>query len=230
VNVTKLDTLPVVAVCDALGENGDSVATALIRELLGGAAIVEYQGDLRPLGADIVVLDNVDRARHEAVERALVSIRAASPAAVVVRVSSAPRLEPGPFLMDTAVLVVEDGATVTDGHTRLGPGTLAAVDAEVGMRVDPRPFAVGSLVETYRRYPQVGAVIPVMAYDAERLAEVEATIEAVECDAVVDGTHIDLAQAIRTRHPVRRVVRGLHELSAPTLADTLLRRRAPTRA
>lgn len=228
-SITKVDALPVVAVCDALADDGDSAAVALVRKLLGDAAVVERRGDLRPRGADIVVLDNADRAPREAVERALASIRDASPAAVVVCVSSAPRLEPGPSLMDNAVLVVEDGAAVTDGHTRFGPGTLAAVDAEVGMRVDPRPFAAGSLVETYRRYPQVGAVLPVMAYDAERLAEVEATIEAVECDAVVDGTLVDLAHAIRTRHPVRRVVRELHELSAPTLADTLQRLHASAR-
>lgn len=216
-----LATRPVVAICDALGNAGESAAVALVRERLDQAAVVQPGSGLRPRDADIVVLDNADRASRDEVEHALASIRETSPNAVVVRVSSAPRLAAGPSLMDTAVLVVEDGAAVTDGKTRVGPGTLAAVDAEVGMRVDPRPFAVGSLAETYRRHPQLGLVLPVMAYDEATLAEVEATIDLVDCDAVVDATGIDLAAAIRIRQPVRRVVRELHELSAPTLSDLL---------
>lgn len=215
--VNAIVTRPVVAVCDALGNEGESPAMALVRERLGESAVLQASVD----GADIVVLDNADRASREELDRALAWIRQTSPNAVVVRVSSAPRLAAGRSLMDTAVLVVEDGATVTDGQTRVGPGTLAAVDAEVGMRVDPRPFAAGSLAETYLRHAQLGAVLPVMAYDDATLAEVEATIAAVDCDAVVDATRIDLAAAIRIRQPVRKVVRELHELSAPTLSGLL---------
>lgn len=210
-------TRPVVTVCDALGNAGEPAATTLVRERLGESALLQPDLD----GADIVVLDNADRATREEVEHALAAIHEKRPDAVVVRVSSAPRFAPGPSLMNTAVLVVEDGATVTDGHTRVGPGALAAVDAEVGMRVDPRPFAAGSLAETYRRHAQLGAVLPVMAYDDATLAEVEATIAAVDCDAVVDATRIDLAAAIRIHQPVRKVVRELHELSAPTLSGLL---------
>jgi predicted GTPase len=218
--------LAVVAICDALGNDGECAAAALVRERLDQAAVVRPGSGLRPRDVDIVVLDNADRASRDEVRQALASIRKTSPDAVVVHVSSAPRLAAGPSLMDTAVLVVEDGATVTDGHTRVGPGTLAAVDAEVGMRVDPRPFAVGSLAEAYRLHPQLGLVLPVLAYDDTTLAEVEATIDLVDCDAVVDATAIDLAAAIRIRQPVRRVVRELHELSAPTLSDLLSRRRS----
>jgi predicted GTPase len=236
-------TGPVIAVFDARSPNGLGPTAARVQAVLPDAAVVPCADGLAPVPApdvvirvvdplvpesaadlgraDIVVLDDVRTAPKEAVAAALSALRAANERAVVIQATSAPRLEPGPSLMDTAVLVVEDGATVTDGRTPVGAGTLAAVGAEVGMRVDPRPYAVGPLVETYRTYPQLGAVLPVMAYDAGTLAAVAATVDAVACDAVVDGTAIDLAGAIRIRHPVRRVVRDLREVSAPTLAEAL---------
>jgi predicted GTPase len=242
---TTLDPMkvPVIAVCDPGSRRGLGPTAVRVRTLLPDAAVVQYMGEAPPLpradvlivvvdptlgvlpeavqGADIVVVDDALTAPRAAVAAAVSAIREANARAVVIRATSAPRVAPGRSLMDTAVIVVEDGAAVTDGHTAVGPGTLAAVDAEVGMRVDARPFAVGSLVETYRTYPELGAVLPVMAYDAERLAEIEATIDAVDCDAVVDATGIDLARAISIRRPVRRVVRNLRELTAPTLADAL---------
>jgi predicted GTPase len=232
-----------VAVCDPSWPNELGPTATRVQAILPGAEVVQYADGLLPdpapdvvilvvdplvagapahvRRADIVVLDDVRTAPKQAVAAALSALRAANERAVVIQASSAPRLERGPSLMDTAVLVVEDGATVTDGHTPAGPGTLAAVAAEVGMRVDPRPYAVGSLVETYRAYPQLASVLPVMAYDAGTLAAVAAIIDAVDCDAVVDGTAIDLAEAISIRHPVRKVVRDLRELTAPTLAEAL---------
>lgn len=227
----------IVAVCDPGSRHGFGPVAMHVHAVLPGAAVVQYAEE-RPafpppdvlvvvvdprLGtlpgalpkAHIVVVDDVLTAPRDSVAAALSAIGKLNGEATVIQASSAPRLEPGPSLMDTAVLVVEDGPS------SLGPGTLAAVDAEVGMRVDPRPFAVGSLVETYRRYPELGAVLPVMAYDRERLAEVETTIDAVDCDAVVDAAGIDLAAAIAIRHPVRRVVRELREVTAPTLAEAL---------
>lgn len=235
----KLDVMkaPVVAVCDPGSRRGFGPTAMRVRAILPGAAVVQYADEQPPQPppdvlvvvvdplltalpralpeAAIVVVDDVLKAPRDCVAAMISAIRKRNGKTTVIQASSAPRVEPGPSLMDTAVLVVEDGPSPA------GPGTLAAVDAEVGMRVDPRPFAVGSLVETYRRYPQLGAVLPVMAYDDERLAEVGTTIDAVDCDAVVDGTRIDLAAAIAIRHPVRRVVRELRELTAPTLAEAL---------
>jgi predicted GTPase len=233
----------VVAVSEPLPAPRPGPTAARIRELRPDAGVVRYADGLPrippadvvvvvvdPLlallppnlaDADIVVVDDALEAPRDTVAAALAAIEEANPRAIVIRATSAPRLAPGPSLMDTAVLVVEDGASVTDGHTAAGPGTLAAVDAEVGMRVDPRPFAVGSLVETYHSRPQLGSVLPVMAYDEARLAEVEATIAAVECDAVIDASAIDLSEAIEIRRPVRRVVRDLREVTAPTLAEAL---------
>ena len=235
--------IPVVAVCDPHPARGLCPTAARIKALVPDAAVIQYaQGMLAtqhadvvvavvdPLGetlphdlarADIVVVDDALAAPRDTVVAAISTIREINDHAVVIRASSAPRLEPGPSLMDTAVLVVEDGAAVADGGSATAPGTLAAVDAEVGMRVDPRPFAVGSLADAYRICPHLGPVLPVMAYDQGGLADVEATIEAVDCDAVVDGTGIDLASLIRIRRPVRRVVCSLQELTAPTLGEAL---------
>jgi predicted GTPase len=240
---TRVMTFPVVAVCEPRTTRGLGPTAMHLRSLLPDAAVVQYTDGApavpaidalvvvvdplratlpRHLGrADVVVVDDALAVSRDVLATVLTAIHEQNGAASVIRATSSPRVEPGASLMDTAVLVIEDGATVTDGHTAAGPGTLAAVDAEVGMRVDPRPFAVGSLVETYLIWPQLGAVLPVMAYDDDRLAEVEATIRAVACDAVVDASAIVLADSIAIRQPVRRVIHDLRELTAPTLAEAL---------
>jgi predicted GTPase len=119
------------------------------------------------------------------------------------------------------VLVVEDGPTITHGGMPFGAGTVAAQRAGAGARVDPRPWAVGSIAATLERYPHIGPVLPAMGYSAEQLLELEATVDAVECDVVVAGTPIRLDRLIRSRHPIRHASYELEELPGPTLADAL---------
>ena len=89
------------------------------------------------------------------------------------------------------------------------------------MRVDPRATAVGSIAEVYEDYPHIGAVLPAMGYGDEQLAELEATINATDCDVVVTGTPIDLGRLIDSRHPIRHVRYELEEIGRPTIADVL---------
>jgi predicted GTPase len=127
----------------------------------------------------------------------------------------------GPSLVGAAVLVVEDGPTITHGGMPHGAGFVAAKRGGAALIVDPRPYAVGSIAETFRRYPHIGSVLPAMGYSAEQLDELKRTIDAAECDVVVTGTPIDLEHVIRTRHPIRRAGYELEEVGTPTLEELL---------
>jgi predicted GTPase len=119
------------------------------------------------------------------------------------------------------VLVVEDGPTITHGGMPYGAGTVAARQAGATDLVDPRPFAVGSIAGTFAKYPAIGSVLPAMGYGETQLAELEETINATDCDAVVTGTPINLARLIDIRHPVRHATYGLADHGHPTLAQAL---------
>jgi predicted GTPase len=119
------------------------------------------------------------------------------------------------------VLVVEDGPTLTHGGMPFGAGTVAARHAGVGTIVDPRPHAVGSIVDTFSRFPMLGPVLPAMGYGEAQLQELEATIRNVPCDVVVTGTPIDLGRLIEAGHPVRRAVYESVQLGEPRLEEVL---------
>ena len=120
----------------------------------------------------------------------------------MVEAESPVTLAEGPSLEGARVLVVEDGPTITHGGMPFGAGTVAAREAGADP-VDPRPYAVGSIAATLERFPHIGPVLPAMGYSAEQLADLDATINATECDAVVTGTPIDLGRLIESRHPIR---------------------------
>jgi predicted GTPase len=114
-----------------------------------------------------------------------------------------------------------DGPTVTHGGMPFGAATVAAEHGGARMRVDPRATAVGSIAAAYDAYPHIGAVLPAMGYGDEQLAELEATINATDCDVVLTGTPIDLGRLIESRHPIRHVRYELDEIGRPTVADLL---------
>jgi predicted GTPase len=171
--------------------------------------------------ADVVVINKVDTAAPEDVEIVLRNVREANPLATVVFAKSPPVLDPGPELSGKAVLVVDDGPTLTHGEMPFGAGLVAARDAGAGRIVDPRPHAVGSLRDVFERWPQLTDTLPAMGYSDEQLRELEQTINAVDCDVVVGGTPIDLGRLIESRHPIRRVRYELEEVGQPTIADVL---------
>jgi predicted GTPase len=151
----------------------------------------------------------------------MVDLAAANPSAIVVRAASPVSLAEGPSLAGKTVLVVEDGPTLTHGGMPWGAGTVAAQQGGAREQVDPRPWAVGSIAQTLRRYPHIGPVLPAMGYSEQQLRELEATLDAVGCDVVVAGTPVDLARLVRCRHPIRQATYELVEVGEPTLAQIL---------
>ena len=189
--------------------------------LRAGDELTYHPGEANLRMADVVVINKVDSAGLEASEQVLANTVSVNPRATIIRAASPPLLQPGPSLRGKRALVVEDGPTLTHGGMSFGAGTVAARDAGVAERIDPRPYAVGSIAQTFQKFPQIGNVLPAMGYSDTQLGELEATINAADCDVVIVGTPIDLGRLIRSRHPLRHVTYELQEIGTPTLQEVL---------
>ena len=189
--------------------------------LRAGDELNYHPGEVNLRMADVVIVNKVDSATGDQVHRVLDDIALANPDAAVIEAASPVSLAEGPSLAGKTVLVVEDGPSITHGGMSFGAGTVAARQAGVGTQIDPRPFAVGSIAETYRRFPHIGPVLPAMGYSHEQVRELEQTINAADCDAVIGGTPIDLARVIGSDHPIRRASYEFEQRSGPSLMEVL---------
>ncbi len=197
------------------------VLIVVVDPLRCGQELAYHPGETNLRMADVVLVNKIDSASAEQVRTVMADIDAVNPDAVIVRAASPVSLGDGPSLAGKAVLVVEDGPTITHGGMPFGAGTVATQQGGARVQVDPREWAVGSIAQTFDRYRHIGPVLPAMGYSAEQLEELEATINAVDCDIVVAGTPVDLSRLIRCRHPIRQTVYELQELGEPTLEQAL---------
>lgn len=177
-----------------------------------------HPGEANIRMADVVVINKVDTAYPEDVFALYKTIRELAPEAVIIEAAS-PQFMKGD-ITGKDVLVVEDGPTLTHGGMPYGAGTMAAEKMGANL-VDPYPFAVGSIKETFDAFEHIGPVLPAMGYGEEQIKELETTINAVDCDAVVVGTPIDLTRIIKVNKPAYRVKYELQEIGNPTLEDVL---------
>jgi predicted GTPase len=184
-----------------------------------------HPGEANLRMADVCLVNKVDTARPEDVEAVLDSIRTVNPRAEVVRAAS-------PFVVENdtheiagkRVLAVEDGPTLTHGEMAYGAAVLAAKQHGAAALVDPRPFAVGSIKETFAKYPHVSELLPAMGYGRRQMEELRETIARSDAELVLIGTPIDLRRVIELDKPALRVSYRLQELGEPTLADILAAR------
>ena len=188
--------------------------------LRAGHELSYHPGEVNVRRADVVIVNKVDSAAPEDVQRVIDDVRGVNPHATIVQAESPVTLDPGPPLAGKRVLVVEDGPTLTHGGMSFGAGTVAARQAGAEI-VDPRPSAVGSIAETFGRFPHIGPVLPAMGYGETQLHELAETIDRAECDVVVTGTPFDLGRLVQTRHPMRHARYELREVGRPTLHDLL---------
>ncbi len=186
-----------------------------------GHEIGYHPGEANVLLADVVVINKVDAAEPAAVETVRANIARVNPDAIIVMAASPVTLEAGPDLAGCRVLVVEDGPTVTHGGMASGAGMVAALAAGATDVIDPRPFAVGSIADTFARHRHLGAVLPAMGYGGAQLADLAATIAATGVDVVVTGTPIDLRHVITIDRPVRHATYELREIGTPDLSTVL---------
>jgi predicted GTPase len=186
-----------------------------------GHELAYHPGETNLRMADVVVINKVDTAKPEDIGRVRVNIYEANPDAQIIEAASPVFLDHPEHIRGKRVLVVEDGPTLTHGGMAYGAGVVAAQKFGAREIVDPRPYAVGSIKETFAKYPTTGAVLPAMGYGAQQIVELETTINAAPVDLVLIATPIDLRRVITIKHPSDRVRYELQEIGQPTLADLL---------
>jgi predicted GTPase len=180
-----------------------------------------YPGEVNLRMADVIVVNKMDSASAEQVSALLDTIRQANPVAMVIKANSAVSVDDPAAIKGKRVLVIEDGPTLTHGEMKYGAGVVAARAQGASQVVDPRPWAIGTIAETFLKY-DVGPVLPAMGYSKGQLAEMEQIIDAADVDVVVIGTPIDLRAVIEISKPAVRVRYDLEVLpDSPTLLDAL---------
>ncbi len=186
-----------------------------------GHELTYYPGQANARLADVFVINKVDTASPDDVITVRENLRTLNPAAIVVEAASPIFVEDPAAIRGTRVLVVEDGPTLTHGEMAYGAGWVAARRFGAAEIIDPRPFAVGSIAETYRKYPTTGQVLPAMGYGQKQMLELQATINASDADLVIIGTPIDLGRLLDLNKPSQRVRYELQEIGQPTLSELL---------
>jgi predicted GTPase len=186
-----------------------------------GHELSYYPGEVSLRMADVAIINKVDSADLAGIETVRDNIAAVNPDARIIEAASVVRLEDPTVVDGKRVLVVEDGPTVTHGGMKIGAGVVAAKQHGAIEFIDPRPYLVGKLKETFETYPEVGTILPAMGYGEEQLRDLEATINATDCDAVVVGTPIDLARIVNMKKPSTRVFYDLQEIGEPNLDGIL---------
>ena len=180
-----------------------------------------YPGEVTLRLADIVVINKMDSADAAGIQVVRENITQVNPTALVVDAVSTLDMDDPSVVKGKKVLVVEDGPTLTHGGMKIGAGIVAAQKFGAAEFVDPRPFTVGKLKETFEFYPEIGVLLPAMGYGEEQLKDLEDTIEATECDSVVIGTPIDLNRIIKINKPNTRVYYNLQEIGRPNLNEVM---------
>lgn len=180
-----------------------------------------YPGEVTLRLADVVVINKMDSAAPADIQTVRESIELVAPKAVVIDGASPIRVDNPSVIRGRRVLVIEDGPTLTHGEMKIGAGVVAARKFGAAELVDPRPFTVGKLTETFEKYPAIGTLLPAMGYGDQQLKDLETTINNTDCDAVVIGTPIDLNRIIKINKPSTRVWYDLQEIGSPNLEEVI---------
>ena len=186
-----------------------------------GHEMTYYPGEANLRRADVVVINKIDTAYPDKVNLLRENIHKLAPKAIVVDAASPLTVEHSELIRGKKVLVVEDGPTLTHGEMKYGAGIVAAQKFGAKEIIDPRPYAVGSIKDTYKKYPNIGILLPAMGYGEKQIKELEQTINATECDLVVIGTPIDLSRVMKINKKSVRVKYKLQEIGRPNLDEVL---------
>jgi predicted GTPase len=189
-----------------------------------GHEVRYHPGEANLRAADVVVINKVDTADPGGVAQVRQNILEVNPQAIVLEAASPIFVEDPRAIQGRRVLVIEDGPTLTHGEMAYGAGVTAARRFGAAELVDPRPYAVRSIAETFRQYPHIGPLLPAMGYGEEQIRDLEETINATPCDLVLAATPVDIRRLLNVRYPVDRVRYELQVIGQPTLEEILVRR------
>ncbi|AKL96082.1 putative GTpase [Clostridium aceticum] len=186
-----------------------------------GHELSYYPGEVNLRAADVAIINKIDSASKEAVEKVESNIKKVNPNALIIKAESKITVDNPDIIKGKRVLVVEDGPTLTHGEMKIGAGVVAAQRLGAAELVDPRPYTVGKLTDTFKIYKDIGALLPAMGYGEQQLKDLEETINNTDCDSVIIGTPIDLTRIININKPTTRVHYDLDEVGSTNLTEVL---------
>ncbi|MCL2354297.1 MAG: cyclic 2,3-diphosphoglycerate synthase [Oscillospiraceae bacterium] len=216
--------------CDVIlwdGGNNDfsfyvpDLAIAVVDPHRPNHEISYYPGEVVLRTADVVVINKIDSADFDGIQTVRSNIAKVNPNAKVIEAASTITVDDATKIKGKKVLVVEDGPTMTHGEMKIGAGVVAAKRYGSMDIVDPKPFAVGKLKDTFETYTHIGSLLPAMGYGEEQIKDLEATIDNTECDSVIIATPIDLSRICKISKPNTRVYYKLQEIGNPDLNEVL---------
>jgi predicted GTPase len=186
-----------------------------------GHEVSYYPGEISLRLANVVVINKMDSADAANIQTVRQNIARVNPNATVIDGASTLDVDDPAVIKGKKVLAIEDGPTLTHGEMKIGAAVVAAQKFGAAGFVDPRPYTVGRLAETFKIYPNIGVLLPAMGYGEQQLKDLEATINNTDCDSVVIGTPIDLKRIIKINKPSTRVYYNLQEIGRPNLEGVL---------
>ena len=176
-----------------------------------GHELSYYPGELNARQADVVIINKVNTAKRQDIDTVIKNIKTINPKAKIIMGISSIITDEKDKITDKRVLVLEDGPTVTHGGMSFGAGKIAAEENNAREIVDPRGYAVGSIIDTFKKYPHLTNVLPAMGYGQKQISELEQTINKIDCDVVVSGTPIDINRVLKINKPIIRIRYGVGE-------------------
>ena len=216
--------------CDVIiwdGGNNDfpfyqpDLTIGVVDPLRPNAEVSYYPGEVMARISDVICINKIDSATLEDINTVRRNIAKINPKAIVIDAASYLTVNKPELIKGKKVLVVEDGPTLTHGEMKIGAGTVAAMKHGAAELIDPRPYTVGKLKDTFKNYPEIGVLLPAMGYGDQQVKDLEKTIANTPCDAVVIGTPIDLGRIIKIKQPTVKVGYELQEIGTPNLEGVL---------
>ena len=186
-----------------------------------GHELYYYPGNTSLRMADAAVINKIDSANADDILEVIENTKLLNPKATIIEAASPITVDKPSVIKNKKVLVVEDGPTLTHGEMQYGAGTIAAQKLGAKEIVDPRPYTVKSITDTFAKYPDIGVLLPAMGYGAAQMKDLETTINRTKCDSVVIGTPIDLSRYIKINKPFTRVKYDLQEIGQNTIQSVL---------
>jgi predicted GTPase len=216
--------------CDIIlwdGGNNDfpfyvpDLTVGVVDPLRPGAEVSYYPGEVVARMSDVICINKIDSASLDDINTVRRNIARINPTAQVIDAVSYLTVDKPELITGKRVLVVEDGPTLTHGEMKIGAGTVAALKYGAAELVDPRPYTVGKLTDTFEKYPGIGVLLPAMGYGEQQVKDLETTIAHTPCDAVVIGTPIDLGRVVNIQQPTVKVGYELQEIGYPNFEGIL---------
>ena len=186
-----------------------------------GHELTYHPGETNMRMCDVAIINKVDSAPPDKIEQVYRNIRAHNPKAVIIKADSEVTADRPDLIKGKRALVIEDGPTLTHGEMEYGAGVIAAERFGALEMVDPRPFLVGTLRETFEKYPGIGTLLPAMGYSEQQVGDLEATINRADCDVVISATPIDITALLKVEKPLVRIRYEYRDNSSPTLQDVI---------